>query len=505
MSGTAQPIEWFIARDGRQHGPLSDPEMQKLVELGHLRPTDLVWRAGMADWHPAATIFRQPSAPAATAPAATSPAAKTSPPAGTDLREQAPAAKRVAELQHPDPRTQSPRSQDPRTVQRDIPAARGPHPATQPQPAPRSEPRQTTSRESDDERLLAAIQSSASGVGPSPMQSPIQPGPAEGRAQAAGGRAARARRDGGSQRPRRRWGRMVVMLMGVGLLGAGGAVAYKYFAPVFSLASLTGSGGGSGASTPKATPTPAAGTKAASAPASSSDQPSETLRASPFQAKGEDAAALDGSLQQAAVWQVVKREFPDWYAERLKETAGLRSAKREEEAVTKHLAEALVTLRRKHADQALAAAPDRLRFVASVFLENLQSLAKHSVEACYGYISQGETNPVVLKLTDTPPHGSQMHKQVTAVFDAIADGRKTPRTYLPPRKSDYDALAQELTSRGWSQADLQTFSDPRSLARATPAQVCKMVQDWFAAQIAIKDGEVRQRLLVESLRPVVAG
>ena len=32
-----------------------------------------------------------------------------------------------------------------------------------------------------------------------------------------------------------------------------------------------------------------------------------------------------------------------------------------------------------------------------------------------------------------------------------------------------------------------------------------MVQDWFAAQLGIKDRGVQVRLLVESLRPVVAG
>ena len=98
-----------------------------------------------------------------------------------------------------------------------------------------------------------------------------------------------------------------------------------------------------------------------------------------------------------------------------------------------------------------------------------------------------------------------LQKQVIAVFEAISDGRKSPQSYLPPRKTDYDALAAELTSRGWTQADLQTFSDPRALGRASPQQVCKMVQDWFTAQISIKDPAAQLRLLVESLRPVVAG
>jgi hypothetical protein len=32
-----------------------------------------------------------------------------------------------------------------------------------------------------------------------------------------------------------------------------------------------------------------------------------------------------------------------------------------------------------------------------------------------------------------------------------------------------------------------------------------MVQDWFAAQLSVPDAEVQIRLLVEALRPVVAG
>lgn len=56
-----------------------------------------------------------------------------------------------------------------------------------------------------------------------------------------------------------------------------------------------------------------------------------------------------------------------------------------------------------------------------------------------------------------------------------------------------------------SQADLQLFADPKSLARSPPERVCSMVQDWFAAHLAVKDAATQERLLVETLRPVVAG
>ena len=52
-----QPIEWYLGRDGQQYGPLSDAEMAKFRELGHMHMTDLVWREGFANWTPAAAVF----------------------------------------------------------------------------------------------------------------------------------------------------------------------------------------------------------------------------------------------------------------------------------------------------------------------------------------------------------------------------------------------------------------------------------------------------------------
>jgi hypothetical protein len=104
-----------------------------------------------------------------------------------------------------------------------------------------------------------------------------------------------------------------------------------------------------------------------------------------------------------------------------------------------------------------------------------------------------------------PQHSERLQRQTTAVFEAVAEGRKSPQLHLPPRKADYDVLSQGLIERGWSQSDLQLFTDTRALARAKPEQVCKMVQDWFAAHLAIKEPEIQLRLLFESLRPIVAG
>jgi hypothetical protein len=112
---------------------------------------------------------------------------------------------------------------------------------------------------------------------------------------------------------------------------------------------------------------------------------------------------------------------------------------------------------------------------------------------------------VIVSLMQNPQHAAPLQAQLTAVFEAIADGRKTARVYPQPRKSDYDMLAGDLAKRGWTQADMQLFSDERALSRAPPEKVCQLVTDWFAAQLDIKDQDIQLRLLVDSLKPVVAG
>lgn len=45
--------DWYYARNNQQVGPVSDADMQRLAEEGQLRPGDLVWRDGLAEWVPA--------------------------------------------------------------------------------------------------------------------------------------------------------------------------------------------------------------------------------------------------------------------------------------------------------------------------------------------------------------------------------------------------------------------------------------------------------------------
>ncbi len=47
---------WYYAEGERQKGPVSADELKRFVELGRVKPTDLVWQPGMDDWVAAKTI-----------------------------------------------------------------------------------------------------------------------------------------------------------------------------------------------------------------------------------------------------------------------------------------------------------------------------------------------------------------------------------------------------------------------------------------------------------------
>ncbi len=183
----------------------------------------------------------------------------------------------------------------------------------------------------------------------------------------------------------------------------------------------------------------------------------------------------------------------------------LKAANQPETVIDQKLVEAIVVLRRQNASKALAASPDRLKSIAEAFVANLNALQTQSVDACYDFIGKGEVTPAAAALVQKPAEGAPLHAQLGAVLNAVVDGQKNPIARTSPQTTDYNLLAAELGTIGWSQADIQLFADPKALAAAPRERVCKMVQDWFTAHLAVKDDAARERLLYETLRLVIAG
>lgn len=65
--------QWYYAAGGQQQGPVAVEVLRQLLAMGQLQPADLVWRQGMANWQPAASIpdlIRMDPVSAAAAPVA---------------------------------------------------------------------------------------------------------------------------------------------------------------------------------------------------------------------------------------------------------------------------------------------------------------------------------------------------------------------------------------------------------------------------------------------------
>ena len=56
MPDTDTSDEWYFVRNHQQHGPVTWGGMRAMAGAGHLLPSDLVWRPGMAQWQPAAEV-----------------------------------------------------------------------------------------------------------------------------------------------------------------------------------------------------------------------------------------------------------------------------------------------------------------------------------------------------------------------------------------------------------------------------------------------------------------
>ncbi|MGE5266569.1 MAG: hypothetical protein ACM3L9_04300 [Deltaproteobacteria bacterium] len=219
----------------------------------------------------------------------------------------------------------------------------------------------------------------------------------------------------------------------------------------------------------------------------------------------EAPSAIDTALQASPFWSYAKAEFPQWYADRVREIGEMKQANEPDAAIDRKLAEQIVALRRQNASNALASSPARLTEIAEAFVANLNAMQSQSVDACYEFIEKGELTPAAVALVQKPAEGAPLHAQLRAVLAAVVEGQKTPVTRTQPLPADYNLLAAELGTIGWSQADIQLFADPKALAAAPRDRVCKMVKDWFTAHLAVKDDPARERLLYETLRLVIAG
>lgn len=524
MSALESEIQWFLARDGKQYGPISDAEMNKLVELRHLRVADLVWCADFTDWRPAGSVFpaisapterSPPPAPSASQPSAQPPQREQTSSGSTTERAtanfsppaQAGTSAHLSDDQRPAAQTAS---QVASTRARDLPGSD--RTAGRAAPAPTSN--NPMSRNASGQSSAATNRSGPNrDFGAAPSFGPFAGAPG----------APMNTRPGYSShvtsappKPKSNGGRIVLVSVSFLSLIAGGtwaAITYKDQLQRLTQSAASVTSTSTTAPSQSQEATPAVSEQAvlevpAPAPATPPSPATTTTTQASLATTASDPTApatLDAELQSRPLWAALKQQFPEWYEARLDEANRLVAEGKPRSDVTRLLVEALVTLRRENAQAALAASSEAQKALAVAFLDNLNALSAESGEDCYEFISKGEKSTAIVTRMQTPERSGTIEKQVLAVLSAITEGKKAPVAHVPPAKADYDVLASELTRIGWTQADMQLFADPKALAKAPHDRVCSMLRDWFTAHLAIPDAQTQQRLLFESLKPVISG
>jgi len=547
MSGYSAKIEWYLARDGQQHGPLSAIELDKFIELGHLKPTDLLWRVGFDDWRTATDVFPplppkpQPQPPVQTAAPSLSVDAPGVAGAARPVRQHSqsmrPSAADVVASTHPDETTRPVHKANVARSEAQAGAmAAG-------RAAPAGADFSQAGRPSDT-RAPADMEQRALHAEPGPQRAPVGPTDPSQLIEPVKRAGAVAAPDATTIRPGRPvqdlgapsvdvpmaaaavpraedladeeyledeeggrggWLMVAAALFLFVLLGAGGLFAYNNQTQIAAMYSdLLG----------KAMPADVAVVRAPKQAtrerlSKSVPTPVATTPLRPIEPKPQltppvaNKSVPEVPILKSKLWQFAQKEFGEWTEQRLAERAEQDNSK---EDANKYLVASFVKFRRNNAEYALLASPDSLEDVAAAFVDSLRALTTKGAKACYAYISNGETTPEIAQYYFEPSIAPKLEAQMLAIMKAIADGKSSPtKTRTEPTSGDFNKLSAELGKRGWSAADLKLFSDPIALSKAKPQVVCRLVTEWFATQTTLGDRAIRDQLIAASLRPVIGG
>ncbi|MEN2495153.1 MAG: hypothetical protein TECD_01071 [Hyphomicrobiaceae bacterium hypho_1] len=211
------------------------------------------------------------------------------------------------------------------------------------------------------------------------------------------------------------------------------------------------------------------------------------------------------ALLSTKFWNDIRNQDEVWARRQEKSLAKLRTNSKSEAERLKFAVKALVNWRRQNADKILTANPNHLRQLAKTFTNSLKYLANQNIKACYGFISQGELSPSVLKLYNNKTHLAVLGEQVEAIVAAAKNKNLTLELYPEPNEDDFKTMTRLLNGRGWTQEDIDLFSNPAALSSAPEAKVCKLVTEWFEVQLNLSSSSSQIRLLAASLRPVIRG
>ena len=175
------------------------------------------------------------------------------------------------------------------------------------------------------------------------------------------------------------------------------------------------------------------------------------------------------SSRRLAAWSVVKREFPDWYGEQLRQAAEL-TAQNQPEARGQQASRRGAGRAAPPARQRRALRQHRtLKDVANAFLNNLKALAEPERRRLLRlHLAGRDRRRWCSRCCNRRSRARRCRRRSRPSSRPSPTAANRRRTHDRAVKNDYDVLVQELTKLGWKEDDLQVFSNPTLLSREPP-------------------------------------
>ncbi|HFB2048503.1 MAG: DUF4339 domain-containing protein [Hyphomicrobiaceae bacterium] len=462
MSEADTYIEWYLARNGQQHGPLSDAELNKFRELGHLKPDDLVWRAGFPEWRTADDVF-----PEYQSGAATLLSAETEEP--NDFSVDA-----TPEMQY--------------YLEKQTESLDG---ISKSRLGSQDYNQHLNSVEKSDEPVLQIQQNLESATAQyrrrtgirSCQESSTQPINQE-----------EFHNDCKYERSVKNQILIIIVITTLAIAILSSWYINSNQIPIIKIITDFIHKSYLHVHT------------TVNAPAGTTIK-SVTVEIPTTETYEKNILGIEPRLTilSEKFWSDMRAHDGVWAGEQEQLLAKLRSNGRPELERLEFVVSALVSWRRRNADKILTTEPYYLRQIAQTFADNLRYLQNQDVKACYGFISQGELSPSVLTLYNNATHLTVLGAQIEAIIAAAENRGQNSESYSEPSEDDFKVMTKLLSNRGWTQGDVNLFSNPAALSVAPEATVCRLVSEWFEVQLQVSSTDRQMRLLAASLSPVIRG
>ena len=210
------------------------------------------------------------------------------------------------------------------------------------------------------------------------------------------------------------------------------------------------------------------------------------------------ASTADDALQKHRLFQLAKREFPDWYDRLLEEFVQKITDDGSDAQIAMLMRRRTAELALQNAHFATKASPAKLDELVRGRLEFVQWLEANNSAACSQFVqSYSVRGSAFAGLSKQIGFVAVLKKKAASELEAVIDGRKHQSSYAAPTKNDYRLLSNHLAARGWSNSQILDFASSIDSKALSIRLKCRDLGRFFEAVLSIENQDTRSRLIAK--------